>query len=93
MSVVVIEKATKNSQGGVKPNGHAAGECAVVDGHFAEAELIGGFWILQMRSMDEAIEWVRRCPVPMPGEETAGASPRIGTRGRRPSRRSSIRDH
>jgi hypothetical protein len=42
----------------------------VVDGPFAEAnELIAGFWIWQVRSMDEAIEWVKRCPNPT-GEES-----------------------
>jgi|SRR5687767_163439 hypothetical protein len=41
----------------------------VVDGPFAETkELVAGFWILQCRSKDEAIEWVKRCPNPMPGE-------------------------
>jgi hypothetical protein len=43
----------------------------VVDGPFTESkELIAGFWIWQVKSMDEAIEWVRRCPHPMPDEET-----------------------
>jgi hypothetical protein len=38
----------------------------VVDGPFAEAkELIAGFWIWQVKSLDEAIEWVKRCPTPM----------------------------
>jgi hypothetical protein len=38
----------------------------VVDGPFAETkELVAGFWLWQVRSMDEAIEWVRRCPNPM----------------------------
>jgi hypothetical protein len=38
----------------------------VVDGPFAETkELIAGFWIWQVRSMDEAVEWVKRCPNPM----------------------------
>ncbi len=41
---------------------------AVVDGPFAETkELIAGYWIWQVRSLDEAIEWVKRCPNPMPG--------------------------
>jgi hypothetical protein len=36
----------------------------VSDGPFAEAkEVIGGFWILQVKSMDEAVEWARRCPL------------------------------
>src|ERR687889_649400 len=38
----------------------------VMDGPFAEAkELIAGFWIWQVKSLDEAIEWVKRCPNPM----------------------------
>jgi len=43
----------------------------IVDGPFAEAkELIAGFWLWQVRSMEEAVEWARRCPAPMPGEES-----------------------
>ena len=49
----------------------AAGERTVVDGPFAETkELIAGFWLWQCKSMDEAVEWVKRCPDPMPGEES-----------------------
>jgi len=41
----------------------------VVDGPFAEAkELIAGFWILQVKSKEEAIEWVKRCPNPLEGD-------------------------
>ena len=41
----------------------------VVDGPFAETkELVAGFWLWQVKSMDEAVEWVRRCPNPMPGD-------------------------
>ena len=41
----------------------------VVDGPFAETkELLAGYWIWQVRSKEEAIEWVKRCPNPMPGE-------------------------
>jgi hypothetical protein len=41
----------------------------VVDGPFAETkELVAGFWLWQVKSMEEAIEWVRRCPNPMPGD-------------------------
>jgi hypothetical protein len=41
---------------------------AVVDGPFAETkELVAGFWLWQVKSLDEAIEWVKRCPNPMPG--------------------------
>ena len=43
----------------------------VVDGPFAEAkELVAGFWLWQVRSIEEAVEWARRCPDPMPGEES-----------------------
>lgn len=40
----------------------------VVDGPFTETkELVAGFWLWQVKSMEEAIEWVKRCPNPMPG--------------------------
>ena len=40
----------------------------VVDGPFTETkELVAGFWLWQVKSLDEAIEWVKRCPNPMPG--------------------------
>jgi hypothetical protein len=42
---------------------------SVVDGPFAETrELVAGFWLWQVRSMDEAIEWVKRCPNPHVGD-------------------------
>jgi hypothetical protein len=41
----------------------------VIDGPFAETkELVAGFWLWQVKSLDEALEWVKRCPNPMPGE-------------------------
>jgi hypothetical protein len=41
----------------------------VIDGPFAETkELIAGFWLWQVRSLEEAIEWVKRCPAPFEGE-------------------------
>jgi hypothetical protein len=41
----------------------------VTDGPFAETkELVAGFWIWQVQSMEEAIAWVKRCPNPMPGD-------------------------
>jgi hypothetical protein len=41
----------------------------VIDGPFTETkELIAGFWLWQVQSMQEAIEWVKRCPNPFPGE-------------------------
>jgi hypothetical protein len=46
------------------------GKKTVIDGPFAETkELIAGFWVWQVKSMEEAVEWARRCPDPMPGEE------------------------
>src|SRR5437762_6073996 len=43
----------------------------VIDGPFSETkELVAGFWILQCRSREEAIEWVKRSPNPMPGQES-----------------------
>jgi hypothetical protein len=44
-------------------------ERTVVDGPFAETkELIAGFWLIQVSSKEEAIEWVKRCPNPLEGE-------------------------
>ncbi len=41
----------------------------VIDGPFTETkELVAGFWLWQVKSMEEAIEWVKRCPNPMPTE-------------------------
>jgi hypothetical protein len=105
MRVMVIVKATKNSEAGTLPSekllaemgkyneelvkagvmlageglhpsskgkrvNFSGGKKTVVDGPFAETkELIAGFWLWQVKSIEEAIEWVRRCPDPMPGEE------------------------
>ena len=56
---------------GHRPLGRLAGDVAkrtVVDGPFAETkELIAGFWIWQVKSLEEAIEWVKRCPNPFNG--------------------------
>ena len=105
MRVMVIVKATKNSEAGVMPSEKlmadmgkyneelvkagvmlageglhpssrgkrvtfSGGRRTVTDGPFAETkELIAGFWLWQVKSMDEALAWVERCPHPMPGEE------------------------
>ena len=105
MKVMVIVKATKNSEAGVMPSEKLLAEMGkyneelvkagimlagdglhpsvkgkriefsgskrtVVDGPFPETkELVAGYWIWQVRSMEEAVEWARRCPDPMPGEE------------------------
>jgi hypothetical protein len=61
---------------GLRPSSSAkrvtieGGKRSVIDGPFAEAkELVAGFWIWKVKSMDEAVEWARRCPDPMPGEQ------------------------
>jgi len=104
MRVMVIVKASKESEAGVMPDRQLlaamgkfneelvkagvmlAGEGlhpssrgkrvtfqgtqrTVTDGPFTETkELIAGFWLWQVKSMDEALEWVKRCPNPHPGE-------------------------
>jgi len=46
------------------------GHALVIDGPFAESkELVAGFWIWEVKSLEEAVEWAKRCPNPMPGEE------------------------
>ena len=46
------------------------GKRTVIDGPFTETkELVAGFWIWKCKSLQEAIDWVKRCPNPMPGEE------------------------
>ena len=105
MRVMVLVKATKDSEAGLMPSTELleamgrfneelvkagimlageglhpsskgarvrfkGSERSVVDGPFAETkELIAGFWLWEVRSMDEAIEWVKRCPNPMPDTE------------------------
>lgn len=106
MKVMVIVKATKNSEAGALPSEKLVTEMlkfneelvkagiiqggegllpsakgrrvkfsgdkrTVVDGPFSETkELIAGFWVWQVKSLDEAVEWAKRCPSPMPGEES-----------------------
>jgi len=48
----------------------------VIDGPFAETkELVAGYWIWQVRSMEEAVEWLKRCPNPMPGDSEVEIRP------------------
>jgi hypothetical protein len=43
----------------------------VIDGPFPETkELVAGYWLFQVKSLEEAIEWVKRCPNPMPNQES-----------------------
>ena len=104
MRVMVIVKATKDSEAGALPSKElltamgkyneelvkagimlagdglkpsskgkrvrfSADKRSVIDGPFTETkELIAGYWMWQVRSMEEAVEWVRRCPNPMEGD-------------------------
>jgi hypothetical protein len=106
MRVMVIVKATDNSEAGVMPSEKlladmgrfneelvkagvmlageglhpsskgkrvvfAGGNKRVLDGPFAETkELVAGFWLWEVKSLEEAVQWARRCPDPMPGEES-----------------------
>jgi len=48
----------------------SSGQPSVIDGPFAETkELVAGFWLWEVASLEEAIAWVKRCPNPMPGTE------------------------
>lgn len=106
MRVMVIIKATKNSEAGNMPSEElltamgkyneelvaagimvagdglrptskgkrvrfSGGQKTVIDGPFPNTgELIAGFWIWNVQSMEEALEWISRCPDPMPGEDS-----------------------
>jgi hypothetical protein len=106
MRVMVMVKATAESEAGVLPSEHQLREMAgfneqlakagvllaaeglhpsstgrrvrfsgsqrtIVEGPFpGTRELIAGFWLWQVESLEEAIEWVKRCPNPMPGRES-----------------------
>jgi hypothetical protein len=111
MKVMVMVKATQDSEAGVMPSEQLLTEMGkynealvkagimlageglhpsskgarvhfsgtnrtVTDGPFTETkELIAGYWIWQVKSMAEAIEWVKRCPNPMPGESAIEIRP------------------
>jgi hypothetical protein len=69
---------------GLKPSSEGArvrfsgSQRTVIDGPFVETkELIAGYWIWQVESLDEAIEWVKRCPNPMGGESEIEIRPLV----------------
>ena len=65
--VMLAAEGLKPSSDGVRVR-FSGTERTVVDGPFTETkELVAGFWLWQVRSMAEAVEWARRCPNPMPG--------------------------
>jgi hypothetical protein len=104
MKVIVLVKATKDSEAGIMPTQTLLAEMGkfneelvkagvmlaaeglrpstqgkrvqfsgrnrtVIDGPFTETkELVAGFWLWQVRSIEEAVQWVKRCPNPMPGD-------------------------
>jgi len=69
--VMLAGDGLKPSSKGKRVRFSAAGKRTVVDGPFAETkELVAGYWIWQVKSIEEAVEWVRRCPAPMPGEDS-----------------------
>ncbi len=60
------EGLTPSARGKRVRLGH--GEPAVIDGPFpSTTDLVAGFWLWQVRDLDEAVAWARRCPGPMPG--------------------------
>ncbi|HYP54772.1 MAG TPA: YciI family protein [Solirubrobacterales bacterium] len=63
--VMLAGEGLHPSSKGVRIGFGEGGERTVVDGPFAETkELIAGYWLMQVRDMDEAIEWIKRCPDP-----------------------------
>jgi hypothetical protein len=66
--VMLAGEGLKDSSQGKRIRFSGAGR-EVIDGPFAETkELIAGFWLWEVKSMEEAVEWARRCPNPMEGE-------------------------
>jgi hypothetical protein len=69
--IMLAGDGLKPSSAGKRVRFSTADKRSVIDGPFSETkELVAGYWIWQVKSMDEALEWARRCPHPMPGEET-----------------------
>ena len=71
----LIKAGIMKSGDGLKPSSQGARvrfhgkQRTVIDGPFAETkELVAGFWIWEVKSLAEAIDWVKRCPNPMPGD-------------------------
>lgn len=60
----------KPSSAGKRIRFSDSGAVTVIDGPFAETkELVAGYWVWNVESLDEAVEWAKQCPNPMPGEE------------------------
>ena len=68
--IMVEADGLQPSRAGKRVKFTDGGTATVVDGPFVETkELVAGYWIWNVKSMDEALEWARQCPNPMPGEE------------------------
>jgi hypothetical protein len=70
----LIQAGIMKSGDGLKPSSHGKRIAfdgpgrTVIDGPFAETkELVAGFWLWEVKDMDEAVAWAKRCPNPMPG--------------------------
>jgi hypothetical protein len=69
--VMLAGEGLQPSSKGKRVRFSPGGKRTIVDGPFAETkELIAGFWLWQVRSMDEALEWVKRCPDPFANQES-----------------------
>jgi hypothetical protein len=67
--VMLAGEGLQASSKGARVQFSSGGKRTVIDGPFTETkELVAGFWLWQVKSMDEAIEWVKRCPNPMDGD-------------------------
>ncbi|MEO8811092.1 MAG: YciI family protein [Rhodanobacter sp.] len=73
--VMLAGEGLKPSSTGVRVQ-FSGNQREVIEGPFAgTGELVAGFWLWQVKSMDEAIAWVRRCPNPMNGESVIEIRP------------------
>lgn len=70
--IMLAGEGLQPSSKGARIKFTADGKRTVIDGPFTETkELVAGFWLLQAKSKQEVIEWMKRCPCPMgPGEES-----------------------
>jgi hypothetical protein len=69
--VMLAGEGLQPSSKGARVRIAPGGKRTVTDGPFAETkELVAGFWLWQVKSKEEAIEWAKRCPEPFPGQES-----------------------
>jgi hypothetical protein len=76
--IMLAGEGLKPSSEGVRVH-FSGSKRAVTDGPFTETkELVAGFWLWEVKSMEEAIEWVKRCPNPMPEDSDIEIRPIVG---------------